>query len=47
MESNWVTYLIMFVIIAHFAVGFVFLVKKLSGPVPPPEQEGEQGQNGE
>lgn len=41
MVSNWVSYLIIFVIIAHFVAGFAFLVKKLSGPV---REEAEEGQ---
>lgn len=31
--SNTVFYIVVFVIIAHFLVGFIFLVRKLSGPV--------------
>ena len=30
--DNTLLYIIAFVIIAHFAVGFIFLAKKLSGP---------------
>jgi hypothetical protein len=32
MSANWGTYIVIFLIIAHFVVGFGFLVKKLSGP---------------
>ncbi len=31
--NDTVFYIVVFVIIAHFIVGFVFLAKKLSGPV--------------
>lgn len=39
MVSNWVSYLIIFVIIAHFVAGFAFLVKKLSGPARESSEE--------
>lgn len=35
--NNTVFYIVAFLVIAHFVVGFVFLVRKLSGPV------GEEG----
>ncbi|MBR9920469.1 MAG: hypothetical protein GYB31_06490 [Bacteroidetes bacterium] len=31
--SDTVFYIAVFVVLAHFVVGFVFLVRKLSGPV--------------
>jgi NADH:ubiquinone oxidoreductase subunit 3 (subunit A) len=31
--SDTVFYIVVFVVVAHFVAGFVFLVKKLSGPV--------------
>jgi hypothetical protein len=31
--NNTVFYIVIFVVIAHFIAGFVFLVRKLSGPV--------------
>ena len=31
--NNTVFYIVVFVVIAHFVAGFVFLVRKLSGPV--------------
>ncbi|MCR9050939.1 MAG: hypothetical protein ACE362_13035 [Phaeodactylibacter xiamenensis] len=33
MSGSWGTYIVLFLILAHFVVGFAFLVKKLSGPV--------------
>lgn len=32
--GNTVFYIVATIIIAHFVVGFIFLVRKLSGPVP-------------
>jgi hypothetical protein len=31
--NDTVFYIVVFVIIAHFVVGFIFLARKLSGPV--------------
>lgn len=42
MSGSWGTYIVLFLILAHFVVGFAFLVKKLSGPVSenqPTEEE--------
>lgn len=42
MSGSWGTYIVLFLILAHFVVGFAFLVKKLSGPVKekqPTEEE--------
>ncbi|MEQ8707103.1 MAG: hypothetical protein RIC19_24435 [Phaeodactylibacter sp.] len=33
MSASWGTYIIIFLIAAHFVVGFGFLIAKLSGPV--------------
>lgn len=33
MMSNTVFYIVAFLVIAHFVAGFIFLVRKLSGPV--------------
>jgi len=38
-ESNTVLYILLFVVILHFIVGFVFLIKKLS---PKPEDKEKQ-----
>ncbi len=45
MESgNFVFYFVVFLVIAHFVAGFIFLVSKLSGPVAEegPDAESEQ-----
>ena len=39
MESNTTFYIIATIIIAHFVIGFVFLVRKLSGPVKEESEE--------
>jgi len=41
--NDTVFYIVVFLVIAHFVVGFVFLVRKLSGPVKEdPEKEKEE-----
>lgn len=37
--SDTVFYIAAAVVIAHFVVGFIFLVRKLSGPLPDDNQE--------
>ena len=44
MPDNTTFYIIATIIIAHFVIGFIFLVRKLSGPV---KEEGEEIQNEE
>lgn len=39
MESNTTFYIIATIIIAHFVIGFIFLVRKLSGPVKEENEE--------
>lgn len=39
--NNTVFYIVIFVVIAHFVAGFVFLVRKLSGPVAEEPVEGQ------
>ncbi|MCB0568262.1 MAG: hypothetical protein KDC66_00785 [Phaeodactylibacter sp.] len=40
-EGNTLFYIIATIIIAHFVVGFIFLIRKLSGPVKEEEKQGE------
>lgn len=39
MENNTTFYIIATIIIAHFVIGFLFLVRKLSGPVKKGKEE--------
>lgn len=41
-SGNTVFYIVATIIIAHFVVGFLFLVRKLSGPVPEERVEGNE-----
>jgi hypothetical protein len=47
--NDTVFYIVVFVIIAHFIVGFIFLARKLSGPVreEPWEDEPEEREENE
>lgn len=41
--NDTVFYIVVFLVIAHFVAGFIFLVRKLSGPVKEdPEKEKEE-----
>ena len=42
MSGSWGTYIVLFLILAHFVVGFVFLVKKLGGPVKENQPDAEE-----